>query len=511
MKLTLRKKLILAITLMVAIFAILITLLLKTNYDAEKSFSDNLGPVVSLNHLNLKVLEVPYRMYGYLADILPAASNLNALKEEKKVVQKYWTIFMKNFEKNHPKELFHPKTQDKKKGEIALQYAMMKKTMAEFLKLLNILEELYNKDARESVEEVVEEDWPDIQVDLFNTFAFFTKYYNQQGNTAQEQSAKSTQLNQNISITLSLIAMLVFGTIYIFGNRRIVNPLMRISDRLRTNSSVMSRLGNTLMENGNELDESSNKQAAATQQSVAALEEMKSMMEQTFDYIKQSQDLTNIVSEKSGAGNAIIQSLSHSMQRIETFSEQLSDISQIINDISSKTNVINDIVFKTQLLSFNASIEAARAGQHGKGFAVVAEEVGNLAQMSGTAATEIKELLEESSNQVGKMVQSAQGTIKEGQDVSQQAVSIFGEITNDITKVESQFQGIVTATNEQKLGLEQTSTAMADLDQSSKKNNSLSTETKKFSEELYELKDDIQHLTEDMVSITSGDYKKNGR
>jgi len=40
---------------------------------------------------------------------------------------------------------------------------------------------------------------------------------------------------------------------------------------------------------------------------------------------------------------------------------------------------MNDIVFQTKLLSFNASVEAARAGIHGKGFAVVADEVGNLA------------------------------------------------------------------------------------------------------------------------------------
>ncbi|MHA0111674.1 methyl-accepting chemotaxis protein, partial [Klebsiella pneumoniae] len=80
----------------------------------------------------------------------------------------------------------------------------------------------------------------------------------------------------------------------------------------------------------------------------------------------------------------------------EDANSQLQSISNIIGEISAKTNIINDIVFKTQLLSFNASIEAARAGQHGRGFAVVAEEVGNLAQMSGNAAKEIRALLEDS-------------------------------------------------------------------------------------------------------------------
>ncbi len=57
----------------------------------------------------------------------------------------------------------------------------------------------------------------------------------------------------------------------------------------------------------------------------------------------------------------------------------------------------------SKLLSFNASVEAARAGDHGKGFAVVTEEVGNLAQMSGQASTEIYEILESSISSVEKV------------------------------------------------------------------------------------------------------------
>src|SRR5690606_3309812 len=68
--------------------------------------------------------------------------------------------------------------------------------------------------------------------------------------------------------------------------------------------------------------------------------------------------------------------------QIENYNQQLSEIVNSIQEIESKTQIINDIVFQTKLLSFNASVESARAGEHGKGFAVVAEEVGNLASMS---------------------------------------------------------------------------------------------------------------------------------
>ena len=85
-----------------------------------------------------------------------------------------------------------------------------------------------------------------------------------------------------------------------------------------------------------------------------------------------------------------------------SISESTEDLDSINNSIRGiqKTQVINDIVFQTQLLSFNASIEAAKAGVHGKGFSVVAEEVGKLAVLSGTAASEISEILKESSKTI---------------------------------------------------------------------------------------------------------------
>jgi len=157
------------------------------------------------------------------------------------------------------------------------------------------------------------------------------------------------------------------------------------------------------------------------------------------------------------------------MESIQQGNRQLLDMAEIIREISAKTAVINDIVFKTQLLAFNASIEAARAGQHGRGFAVVAEEVGNLADTSGLAAKEIQVLLEDSQRQVSKIVEDTQRRVSEGQSVSRQAMATFASIAKEIYNISSQIQGINDATREQELGVRQTSIAMEEMDRATQR------------------------------------------
>ena len=79
-------------------------------------------------------------------------------------------------------------------------------------------------------------------------------------------------------------------------------------------------------------------------------------------------------------------------QDIETAIDKLNALMKI----NEMANQIVQITKQTNLLSLNASIEAARAGDAGRGFAVVASEIGNLANSSSRTASEIQHLVEES-------------------------------------------------------------------------------------------------------------------
>ena len=111
--------------------------------------------------------------------------------------------------------------------------------------------------------------------------------------------------------------------------------------------------------------------------------------------------------EMTGSMEAIASSNDEIAKQSDVTNKDLMDIMRVIRDIEGKTRMINDIVFQTWLLSFMLRVEAARAGEQGKGFAVVAEEVGNLAQMSGSSARDIQTMLDSSVHLVEKIVKNA--------------------------------------------------------------------------------------------------------
>jgi methyl-accepting chemotaxis protein len=118
--------------------------------------------------------------------------------------------------------------------------------------------------------------------------------------------------------------------------------------------------------------------------------------------------------------------------------EAIDLISRSSKQISKIVGVIGELASQTNLLAFNAAIEAVRAGEQGVGFSVVAEEVRKLAEHSAKAATEITDLIEESSARVAI-----------GTDRSHSARKAFEEIVGSVEKTAASIDQIAASAAEQ--------------------------------------------------------------
>jgi methyl-accepting chemotaxis protein len=137
----------------------------------------------------------------------------------------------------------------------------------------------------------------------------------------------------------------------------------------------------------------------------------------------------------------------------------MTEIQSATNSINDAVAIIENIAFQTNILSLNAAVEAATAGDAGKGFAVVAQEVRNLANRSADAAKEIK-----------AMASQAAGKSNEGMNIATELTKGFEVIADKIAQTAVMVQDVSNANREQMQGIGQINTAVTQLDQMTQEN-----------------------------------------
>lgn len=163
----------------------------------------------------------------------------------------------------------------------------------------------------------------------------------------------------------------------------------------------------------------------------------KNNMQRTVDVAAQGRD--DMV-QVNTAMNSIMESMTQLEQIVEkvgTSTEQINRMVGIISDISDQTN----------LLSLNAAIEAAGAGEAGRGFAVVAEEIRKLAEVSTSSAAQISDIIAQVNSQISYMVrQTTQSVtyIKTNSGKITSACDIFERIFKNVSETDRMLTDIVS-------------------------------------------------------------------
>ncbi|KFX62849.1 chemotaxis protein [Burkholderia sp. K24] len=222
--------------------------------------------------------------------------------------------------------------------------------------------------------------------------------------------------------------------------------------KVRGSTTAITQGANEIASGNADLSSRTEQQAAALQQTAASMEQLSATVKQNADNAKQANRLAQGALDTVTRGGAVVSRVTETMDGISASSRKVAEI----------IGMIEGIAFQTNLLALNAAIEAARAGEQGRGFAVVASEVRSLAQRSGSAAKEIKELIGESAAKVeqgASLVSDAQKTIHEAMDAVQRVTGVMNEIE--------------ASALEQSDGIEQVNKAVAQIDEVTQHNAAL--------------------------------------
>ncbi len=257
----------------------------------------------------------------------------------------------------------------------------------------------------------------------------------------------------------------------------IVGKIRNSSDTMSANSYELNDTSSQTLAANNEISkavedvaEGSTGMAASISKINENLLEMSNETKDINESVNEIRNQTAAVQDSSKIMNDKIKSMQNSSQKmddgISAISKRIETVNTTVDKVSNIVSVIEEISSETNLLSLNASIEAARAGDAGKGFAVVAQEIRVLSDNTNTELENIKQIISSLVEECRYCVQ-ASGTIVE--DNAKQKEEIKA-VLDEFSALDEQIQKTAEKADE----IEELVTAMIELnDDITKSSNSL--------------------------------------
>ncbi|KQY08710.1 hypothetical protein ASD28_29410 [Massilia sp. Root133] len=244
---------------------------------------------------------------------------------------------------------------------------------------------------------------------------------------------------------------------------------------VRAGTGTIVVAATTMAGEAQDLSHRTESQAQALEETASSMEELTQAVGQNATSAEEANRMAGDAARVAQQGGAMVGQLVDTMGAINASSARIVDI----------IAVIDGIAFQTNILALNAAVEAARAGEQGRGFAVVAAEVRALAQRSGAAAKEIKDLIDASTQRVA-----------DGATLAGQAGQTMRDIVDSIGRVTGIMNEIVASSREQASGIGQVNQAIVQMDGVTQQNAALVEESAAATRAMHEQAQALAGLVE---------------
>ncbi len=199
---------------------------------------------------------------------------------------------------------------------------------------------------------------------------------------------------------------------------------MNFSESSQSNAATAEEVSASMEEISASMDniaQGAEQQLDALQGMVTEVDKLSGIIVEAGSIIDNTNHIVDTISSRARTGESSLHSMNDIMQNIKKSSVEMGGIISIINDISDQIN----------LLSLNAAIESARAGDAGRGFAVVADEISKLADRTASSIRDISSLIGVNEKETEKGISGIRVTIQ----VLGEIISGVGDIGKMFAKV----------------------------------------------------------------------------